>query len=174
MPEKGLYGKQVNTVFIEVGPQGVAEGMAGDAVRPAEFLFMPCDPPGKVERVYGLVRVFCLVEEVSHGPAALEPVLCEQVQGVFRHCSVPVMPVFGMSDMDPHVFPLDILISEAAKFADTESGGVHDGAHGLLLDAGHGGDEFKGLLLGRYIGKEGVELPHGKLCRVPAPVEDIH
>jgi len=40
MAHKFSDHKQIVAVFIKVGAEGMAEGMAGDAVLPAETLFM--------------------------------------------------------------------------------------------------------------------------------------
>ena len=43
------------------------------------------------------------------------------------------------ADEDAHLPALDILIAEGAHFPYAQAGRVHEGDHGLLLDAGHGG-----------------------------------
>ena len=52
-----------------------------------------------------------------------------------------------MADEDAHLLPADILITEAAHFTYAQAGGIHEGDHGFLLDAGHGGDELPDLFL---------------------------
>ena len=56
-------------------------GVAGDALRPAQAAFVCMDVPGKEEGVDGLVPAGLFREKVSHGTAAFEPVLCQDVKG---------------------------------------------------------------------------------------------
>lgn len=81
MPHEGLDGEQVRAVLVEVGAESVPEGMAGDALRPAQAAFVCMDVPGKEEGVDGLVPAGLFREKVSHGTAAFEPVLCQDVKG---------------------------------------------------------------------------------------------
>ena len=78
-----------------------------------------------------------------------------------------------MADEDAHLFPADILIAEAAHFPYAQAGGIHEGDHGFLFDAGHGGDELPDLLLGRDIGKVFIKPAHGKLGIVPGLMQDV-
>lgn len=80
MPHEGLDGEQVGAVLVKVGAESVAEGMAGDALRPAQAALMGMDVPGKEERVDGLIPAGLLGEEVPRRTPAGEPVLREDVQ----------------------------------------------------------------------------------------------
>ena len=44
-----------------------------------------------------------------------------------------VTSVFTASDMQAHVLAVNILITEAADFPDTQTGGIHESDHGLLF-----------------------------------------
>ena len=78
-----------------------------------------------------------------------------------------------MADEDAHLFPADILIAEAAYLPYAQAGGIHEGGHGFLLDAGHGGDELPDLFLGRDIGKVFIKPAHGELGIVPGLMQDV-
>ena len=75
--------------------------------------------------------------------------------------------------MDPHVFALDILISETADFTDTQAGRIHDGNHSLLFDVGNSGDEGLYFLLRRDKRKIGIKLSERDLCRIPGLVKHV-
>lgn len=155
--------------------EGVPEGVAGDPCGPAKPFLMLMDMPGKIIGIDRSVRDTFLGawEKPACRPAALKPILCEQVQGIPGQRGIAVLPGFGMGDMDAHVFSVNILIAQAAHFTDTQAGGIHECAHGPGLDAGHGGNELESFLLGRYIREIGVKLPQGKLCGIPWFVKDI-
>ena len=79
-----------------------------------------------------------------------------------------------MGDMDPHVFTLDIFISEMAYLTHPKPGGIHEGDHGFGLDIVDRFDERSGFFLRRDIGEISVKLSHGELCGIPGFVKDIH
>ena len=79
-----------------------------------------------------------------------------------------------MGDMDPHVFALDILISEMAYFTHPEPGGIHEGDHGFDFDIRDRVNKRPGFLLGRDIGEISVKLSHRDLSGIPGLVKDIH
>ena len=79
-----------------------------------------------------------------------------------------------MPDVDAHICPADIFITEMADLADTETGRIHDNYHGLLLDVGHCADKCLHFILCRDKRKIGVEFADGQLCRIPWLVEYIH
>ena len=78
-----------------------------------------------------------------------------------------------MSDMDPHVFALDIFIAEVADLADPQAGRIHDRDHGLYFDVRQGRDESLHFFLGRDKREIGIKLAHGDLCRIPRFVKDV-
>lgn len=51
--------------------------------------------------------------------------------------------------MNPHVATFNILIFQMTDFANSETGRVHEGNHGFLLQVRNGGDE--GLILSRLV-----------------------
>ena len=81
VPHEGLDGEQVGAVLVEVGAEGMAERVAGDALRPAQAALVGVDVPGKEECVDGLVLSGLLREEVPLGPPAGAPIEREDVQG---------------------------------------------------------------------------------------------
>ena len=133
MSKEGLDGEEVDAVFVEVGAEGVAEGMAGEPSGPAEAVLMGMDVPGEEEGVDRPVLPVLLWEKITHRPSAGKPVLSEDVQSGFREDGIAVGAVFAMSDVDAHVFPLDILIAEGTDLADTQAGGIQKSDHGFLL-----------------------------------------
>ncbi len=81
MPHQCFNGKQVHAVFVQMGAEGMAEGMAGKPVLPAQPVLMGMDMPGEEEGVDGPVFPILLWEEVSPGLPVCKPVLCQQVKG---------------------------------------------------------------------------------------------
>lgn len=79
-----------------------------------------------------------------------------------------------MGDMDPHVFALDIFISEMTYFTHPEPGGIHESDHSFGFDVRNGVDEASGFFLRRDIREISVKLSHGELCGIPGFVKDIH
>lgn len=77
---EGLDGEQVRAVFVKVRAESMAEGMTGDALRPAQAALMLMDVPQEEEGVDGFVPSGLFRKEITHGAAAGEPVLCEDVQ----------------------------------------------------------------------------------------------
>ena len=81
MAKEGLDGEQVRAVLVKMGAESMPQGVAGDALRPAQAAFVCMDMPGKEESVDGLVPAGLFREKVSHGTAAFEPVVCKDVKG---------------------------------------------------------------------------------------------
>ena len=78
-----------------------------------------------------------------------------------------------MADEDAYPAAGDVLIAQGANLAYAQARGIHEGHHGFLLEARHGGDEVPCLLLGGDIGEVFVEPAHRQLCVVPWLMEDI-
>ena len=97
----------------------------------------------------------------------------EQIEGHLGKDGIAGRAALGMKDMDPHVFPVNVFIAEMAEFPNAETGGIHDGDHGLLLQIGNGGNEAEGIFLRRDVGQIFIELTQGKLGIVPRQVKDI-
>ena len=66
MSEKFFNGEQIRTILVEVGAEGVPEGMTGQAVFPAELFLMGMDVAGKVESVDWPVRIALLGKNPLH------------------------------------------------------------------------------------------------------------
>lgn len=86
--------------------ESVPEGVAGDPCGPAKPFLMLMDIPGKIIGIDRSVRDTFLGawEKPACRPAALKPILCEQVQGIPGQRGIAVLTGFGMGDMDAHVF----------------------------------------------------------------------
>lgn len=136
--QESLDGEQISPIFVKVCAESVAEGMAGEPLRPTEAPFMGMDMPGKEKGINGCVNAGLFREKPAPGASISKPVLCEEVQGGLREDGKAVLPGFGLSDVDTHVFAVNILITEKANFTDTQAGGIHESSHGLLLEVGHG------------------------------------
>ena len=81
MSQEGLDGEKVRAVLVKVGAESVAEGMAGDTLRPAQPAFVCMDMSGKEKGVDGLVPAGLFRKKVSHRTPAFEPVPCKDVEG---------------------------------------------------------------------------------------------
>lgn len=82
MAEDSLDGKQVCAVFVKMGAQGMAEGVAGEASWPAEPVFVFVDVPGEEKGVDGPVRIGLFWEKPSHRSSAFKPVCGKGIKGV--------------------------------------------------------------------------------------------
>lgn len=147
MAKECFYGEQVSAVLIQMGAKSMAEGMAGEAVRPAEPALMLMDVTGEEEGIDGRIGTILFREEPIHGPATGEPVLSEQIKCGFREYGIAVLSVFGMADVDTHIFTFNIVVAQVADFTDAQAGRIHEGDHGLLLEIRDGGDEMPGIFL---------------------------
>lgn len=163
----------IGTILIQMSPEGMPEGVTGQTFWPAKFFFVGSDMSGKEKGIDRPRRVCLFREKPSCGPAAFEPVLCEDVESGFREDRISVTTVLAMGDMDAHVFALDIFISKAADFPDAKAGGIHKSGHSFMLDIGHGGNECYDFLPGRDKGKVSVEPSHRDLRRVSGFMKDV-
>ena len=173
MSKECLDGEEVGAVFVEVGAEGMSQGVAGQAVRPAEAFLM-----GKESLVYGigddmLVRVSLFREKPSHRLSISFPVIGEDKEGVGGKDGKAVGPVLPMGDVDAHVRAGDIVIAEGTDLADAETGGVHEGKKRLMLEVRAGMDKKGNLLLGRDKGEEFIKPAHRELGRVPGLMQDV-
>ena len=75
--------------------------------------------------------------------------------------------------MNPHVFALDILITEMADFTDPEAGGIHESDHGFYLEIRQCRNKNPHIILRRDKRQVSVKFPHGYLCRIPWTMQDI-
>ena len=80
---KGLYGHKIHPVLVEMGTEGMAEGVAGKTFGPSKLLFGLMDMPGEEEGINGVRRDPLFWEEPSSWPAACEPVLRKDGEGSF-------------------------------------------------------------------------------------------
>ena len=104
MSEEGLDGKKIGAVFIKVCAEGMAEGMTGQPVRPAEALLMSSDVAGDIESVDRTFTAVDFREEPVSGTIIGIPVLSEDIEGVLRKDGITVGTVLAMRDMDAHIF----------------------------------------------------------------------
>lgn len=51
MAHECLDGHKISTIFIKMGPESVAESMAGDPFGPAKLLFVIMNMPGDKESI---------------------------------------------------------------------------------------------------------------------------
>lgn len=63
----------------------------------------------------------------------MEPVLCEDVQGIPGKDGVPVRTCFGMADMYAHGRAADILIAEGTDFPNPKTGRIHEGQYRFMF-----------------------------------------
>ena len=173
MAHECLDGHKISAIFIEMGPESMAESMAGDPFWPAELFFVSMDMPGDKEGIDGAGRVCLLGEEQAGRPSVCKPVLCKDIQGMVREDGKPVGPVLAMPDMDPLIPALDIFIPEITDFAYTQAGRIHEGDHGFDFDVRDGLNKGPGFFLGRHIREISVKLPHGELGGIPGFMKDI-
>lgn len=78
---KVLDSQKVSSVFIEMGIKGMAEGMAGNLVFPAEGLFVDPHMPNDIKRVNRPGRICLLRKKTVARAAIFKPVLGEDIQG---------------------------------------------------------------------------------------------
>ena len=77
---KVLDSQKVSSVFIEMGTKGMAEGMAGDPVFPAEGLFVGPHMPHDIKRVNRPGRIRLLRKKPVVRAAIFKPVLGEDIR----------------------------------------------------------------------------------------------
>lgn len=83
MPKESLDGKQVGTILVKMGAEGMAEGMAGQTVWPAKPLLVGMDMSGEIEGVDGLVSTMLFWKEPVCGSAVSKPVLGQDGKSFF-------------------------------------------------------------------------------------------
>ena len=83
MTHQGFDRQEIGSVFIKVGSESMAEGMAGKAFRPAKILFVRSDMTGKEEGIDWPGRIRLFREKPACRPAAFKPVLGEDAKGIF-------------------------------------------------------------------------------------------
>ena len=80
MAQKMLERQQVMSVFVEMSSEGVAERVAGEAVRPTELFLSRSDMTIQELLVIRSVEVVLLREEIVTRPAALTPVFHKYIK----------------------------------------------------------------------------------------------
>jgi len=148
--------------------------MARETVFPSKFRFF-----GNNKLVYRIrghrpVRVLSVGKKEPHWLSGLEPVLCEDVQGIPGKDGIPVRTRFGMADMYAHGRTADILISEGADFPNPKTGRIHEGQNSFMFQIRKRPDKQPDILLCRDKRKIGIKPSHGELCGIPGFVKDIY
>ena len=141
--------------------------MAGKAVLPAEFSFFGGNKLIYGIRGHGASGVVLVGEQKCPWPAGMEPVLCQDIQGIPGKDGIPVRTGFGMTDMYAHGRTADILIAERADLTNPEPGRIQERQDRLVLKIGKRLDKKPDLFLCRHKRKVRIKFPHGKLCGVP-------
>lgn len=131
MSHKGFDRQEVSAVFIEMGTKRMPERMAGDPVFPAEGIFMCAHMAHDIKGIDRAGRIRLFWKKPAGWAVISKPVFRKDVQCFLREDRITVRAVFGMCDMDAHIFPLDVTITQAADLADPEAGRIHEGDHGF-------------------------------------------
>lgn len=131
MSHKGFDRQEVSAVFIEMGTKRMPERMAGDPVFPAEGIFMCAHMAHDIKGINRAGRIRLFWKKPAGWAVISKPVFRKDVQCFLREDRITVRAVFGMCDMDAHIFPLDVTITQAADLADPEAGRIHEGDHGF-------------------------------------------
>lgn len=173
VPQECLDSEQISPIFVKMCAESVTERMAGEPLRPAEAPLMGMDMPGEEKGIDGRVNAGLFREKPAPGASISKPVLCKEEEGSLREDGKAVLASFGLSDVDTHMCAVNILITEAADFTDTQAGGIHKSGHGLLLEVGHGRDKTPDFILGRDKGEMGIKPAERELGRVPGFMKDI-
>lgn len=173
MAEQCFNGHKINPVFIEACSKSMPERMAGKASGLSEFCLVFCDMSGEIKGVNGFCGISLFRKKVAGWPATGKPVLGKDIKSRLGENGITVRTVFAMSDVDAHVFPLDVFITEIADFTDTETGRIHESNHGLRLDICHGRNEGFRFFFCRYKRQIGIKFSHGKLCVIPWLMKNI-
>ena len=126
MSHKVFNRQEVSAVFIEMGAKGMTERMAGEAVLPARGILMGAHMAHDVKGINRAGRIRLFWEKPSGWPVVSKPVFGKDVQGFLGKDGITVRTVFGMCDMDAHIFPLNVTITQTADFADSETGRIHE------------------------------------------------
>lgn len=163
MAKQCLDGQEVSTVFIKMGAKCMAEGMAGKALFPAKAALMCMDVSGEEKGIDGFIFAPLFRKEPVSWFSISKPILCEQVKSGFRQDGIAVLPGLGMTDMDAHVFAVDILIAETAEYMTAT----------MVFKVRRRRNEVPGVFLRRNKGKIGIEPAHGKLSCIPRFMKDI-
>ena len=121
--------------------------MAGKAVLPAEFSFFGGNKLIYGIRGHGASGVVLVGEQKSPWPAGMEPVLCQDIQGIPGKDGIPVRTGFGMTDMYAHGRTADILIAERADLTNPEPGRIQERQDRLVLKIGKRLDKKPDLFL---------------------------
>lgn len=174
MPEECFNGEQVGAVFIKVSAKCVPKRMAGETVLPAKFGFFGGNKLVYRIRGHGLLGVIPVREEEPHRLAGMEPVLCQDIQGIPGKDGITVETCLGMTDMYAHGGPADILVAEGAGFANPESGRIQERENRLVLEVGKRLDKIPDLILCRHKGKVGIKSAHRKLCGIPRFMQNVN
>ena len=161
--QEGLDGEQVRAIFVKMGAESMAEGMTSEPLRPSKAAFMGMDMSGEEKGINGSVDAGLFREKPALGASISKPVLCEESQGGLREDGKAVLSCFGLPDVDAHVFPVYILITEMADFTDTQARGIQKSGHGLLLEVRHGRDKTPDIILRRDKGEIGIKLAEREL-----------
>ena len=164
MSEERFNGEQVSAVFIKVGAKCVPKRMAGETVLPAKFSFFGGNKLVYRIRGHGLLGIITVREEESHGPAGMEPVLCQDIQCIPGKDGITVRTCLGMRDMYAHGRAADILVAEGAGFAKNR----------LVLEVGKRLDKIPDLILCRNKRKVGIKSAHRELCGIPGFVQNVN
>ena len=58
-----------------------------------------------------------------------KPVFGKNVKRLFGKDGIAIRAVFTMSDVDAHIFPLNVFITEIADFTNVKTGRIHESNH---------------------------------------------
>lgn len=166
--------QQVCPIFIKVGPKSVAERMTGEPVLPSKGIFMCPHVTADIKSINGPGRIRLFREKPTSWTSVSKPVVREDIESFLGKDGVTVGTVFRVDDMDPHIFPFDIAVTEVTDFPDPEPGRVHERNHSFGFQIRKGGDKNISFFLSRDKGKIRIKLPHRELSGIPGFVEDIH
>ena len=119
MSEQSLNNWKFYTLLIEMCSKSVAETVRSEAFRPTKLFFLEMDMPGNPERCHGLLRIFGIWKEISHGFVIRFPIFRQGIQGKLGEDGITVRTVLSVPDVNGHIFPADVFISEIADFTDT-------------------------------------------------------
>ena len=78
-----------------------------------------------------------------------------------------------MSDVDAHIFPLNVFITEIADFTNAKTGRIHESNHSFRFAICHGRDKDFGLFFCRDKWQIGIKFPHRKLCVIPGLMKNV-
>lgn len=104
MSHKGFDRQEVSAVFIEMGTKRMPERMAGDPVFPAEGIFMCAHMAHDIKGINRAGRIRLFWKKPAGWAVISKPVFRKDVQCFLREDRIMVRAVFGMCDMDAHIF----------------------------------------------------------------------